>query len=385
MFYRSINRFNSLAYSLPQPIITNSGGEFLVKYSIGTPPVEVMGLLDTGSDLIWLQCEPCISCYYQYSPIFDPFRSDTYKDIPCPSDECREVLGSTTCKSSSCEYGIIYENNGYSKGNIALETISLRTSGSGQVKFSNLLIGCGYENKGPFSPDFSGVIGMGLGSTSLISQIRVSVDDKFSYCLSLTQTSTSKLNFGANAIVSGLGVVTTPLAFGPAPTFYYVTLEGVTIGAKKMEYFITKEKNSTVDDEGNLKGNMIIDSGTALSFIPRKLFDEIQSTLTLILKLNPVRDPLNLGRLCYNTPSSHILQKPNATLYFTLHFAGRADVLLHDPNVFYRMSPTMLCLAFAPTDADTAVLGNIVQNNFLIGFDMNKRTVSFRGVNCNTY
>ncbi|XP_027916007.1 probable aspartic protease At2g35615 [Vigna unguiculata] len=37
-----------------------NGATYYMKYSIGTPPFEVVGYADTGSDLIWTQCQPCI-------------------------------------------------------------------------------------------------------------------------------------------------------------------------------------------------------------------------------------------------------------------------------------------------------------------------------------
>ncbi|CAL0317291.1 unnamed protein product [Lupinus luteus] len=331
MVHRSINRINSIR-DPPQPIITNSGGEYLMKYSIGYPRVEITGLVDTGSDLIWLQCEPCISCYHQTSPIFDSLNSKSYEDIPCPSTQCSQALGQTKCNSSLCEYGIAYTNNGFSKGDLAFEEISLRTSSSSLVRFEQVIIGCGHNNQGPLSPGFSGVIGMGFGYTSLISQISEAIDYKFAYCLTQTQT-TSKLHFGANAIVSGLGVVTTPLAFGESRSFYYLSLEGVTIGSRRVEIIMNKEENSTIDKgnlNGNLKGNIFIDSGTALTFIPR-------------------------------------------------------HVILHESNIFFPMSPRTLCLAFAPTTESAGILGNIAQANFVVGFDRRKRTVSFKRADCTKY
>jgi hypothetical protein len=39
-----------------------------MKYSIGTPPVPILGVADTGSDLIWLQCEPCTTVTTKQTP-----------------------------------------------------------------------------------------------------------------------------------------------------------------------------------------------------------------------------------------------------------------------------------------------------------------------------
>lgn len=44
----------------------------LVALCIGIPPVGNLLILDTGSGLTWIQCQPCKSCYNQSYPVFDP-------------------------------------------------------------------------------------------------------------------------------------------------------------------------------------------------------------------------------------------------------------------------------------------------------------------------
>ena len=64
---RSINRAdhfykNSLT-STPESTVIPDNGEYLMTYSIGSPPFKLYGIVDTGSDIVWLQCEPCEQCY----------------------------------------------------------------------------------------------------------------------------------------------------------------------------------------------------------------------------------------------------------------------------------------------------------------------------------
>src|SRR5438105_1675901 len=53
-------------------------GEFMVPIQLGTPPQEASIIIDTGSDLTWIQSQPCNKCYTQADPIFDPSKSSTY-------------------------------------------------------------------------------------------------------------------------------------------------------------------------------------------------------------------------------------------------------------------------------------------------------------------
>ncbi|CAN1842273.1 Aspartyl protease family protein At5g10770 [Linum perenne] len=46
-------------------------------------------VMDTGSSLTWLQCEPCtVSCHPQVGPVFDPSASKTYRKLLCKTPEC---------------------------------------------------------------------------------------------------------------------------------------------------------------------------------------------------------------------------------------------------------------------------------------------------------
>jgi hypothetical protein len=143
---------NSLSPNeLPRSEIVAIGGEYLLKYSIGTPPVPVLGIADTGSDLIWLQCEPCTDCYDQTDPIFDPAESETYINVSCSASECQSLRG-TSCESSSssssCKYSVSYGDNSYSFGNLAIDTLTLESTASAPVSLSNIVVGCGHDNAG---------------------------------------------------------------------------------------------------------------------------------------------------------------------------------------------------------------------------------------------
>ena len=73
--------------------------QYVVNVGIGTPKREFTLVMDTGSSLLWTQCQPCklqrlSGCYKQQHPIFDPLKSSTYANITCPSSTC--TLANTT-------------------------------------------------------------------------------------------------------------------------------------------------------------------------------------------------------------------------------------------------------------------------------------------------
>ncbi|KAJ4838369.1 hypothetical protein Tsubulata_040742 [Turnera subulata] len=57
--------------------------EYVVRLGIGSPPIYQYMLIDMGTNLSWIQCQPCPKCYHQVSPIYDPKNSSTYQEVYC--------------------------------------------------------------------------------------------------------------------------------------------------------------------------------------------------------------------------------------------------------------------------------------------------------------
>ncbi|MCD7452717.1 hypothetical protein HAX54_017936 [Datura stramonium] len=373
-FHRSFIRSNSFC-SRSAVVVPSNNGEYLMKLSIGTPPVRILGVADTGSDLTWTQCLPCKKCFKQQTHLFNPTKSSTYKPLPCGSQMCHGAF-STSCNRTkrTCGYHITYGDDSYSFGDLATETIRFGSSEKSQVSLKNIVIGCGHNNAGTFSGDKeSGIVGLGGGSVSLISQMGSSIGGKFSYCLTPfyqhnSSVPKSRIHFGANAIVSGNKVVTTPLAKKFPATFYYLTLEGVSVGKKRLDF----RKVSFSYGEGNI----ILDSGTVLTLFLPEIYVKLETMVKEQIKLPTVADPLGALSLCYKSLSIEKIP------IITMHFKG-ADVILGPFNTFVGTSESSVCFAFAATYG-VPIYGNIAQTNFLVGYDLKKKRVSFKAADCST-
>ncbi|KAK9911436.1 hypothetical protein M0R45_035345 [Rubus argutus] len=354
---RSINRVslsrstNLFPSNNPESTIVSDKGEYLMKISIGTPPVEILGVADTASDLIWIQCMPCSSCYKQKAPLFDPKNSNTYKEVSCTSSQCQSASG-TSCSEDICHYKRFYRDRSYSNGIISNETVTFNsTSLDRPVSLPQIIIGCGHNNSGLFNEDGSGMIGLGRGSMSLISQMDSSIDGKFSYCLVPAFSklnSSSKMSFGNNAVVSGAMVVSTPLLSGDLKSFYFLTLEAMSVGRKRLQY------KQYTDAVGYRKGKYHMNKA---------------------IRSKPARDARRYLSLCYKTKSA--IKAPT----ITAHFTG-ADVKLKVLNTFLRVSMDVVCFAFRPITQGNAVFGNMAQANLLIGYDLKQETLSFKPTDC---
>jgi hypothetical protein len=373
---RSINRANhfykDFLTNTPKSTVIPDKGEYLMTYSVGTPPFKVFGIADTGSDIVWLQCEPCKQCYKQTTPMFNPSKSSSYKNIPCSSILCQSVRDTSCNEQNYCQYSITYGDQSHSQGDLSVETLTLESTTGLPISFPKIVVGCGTDNtitslKGASAS--SGIVGLGDGPLSLITQLGSSIDRKFSYCLlPFESNTTSKLNFGDAAVVSGDGVVSTPIVRKDLFSFYILTLEAFSVGNKRVD--IT---GSPMDVEGNI----IIDSGTTLSFLPSDVYAKLKYAMVESVNLKRVDDPNHTFDLCYSVTSNGY----NFPL-ITAHFKG-ADVKLHSIGTFVRIADDIVCLAFSPSDDDDPpIFGNLAQQNLLVGYDLKQKIVSFKPMDC---
>ncbi|CAA2993780.1 aspartic ase CDR1-like [Olea europaea subsp. europaea] len=382
-FHRSYSRkaslnSNSVSTKIIEAPIQSNGGEYLMKISLGTPSFETLAIADTGSDLLWTQCAPCTACYKQIPPLFYPKKSTSYRDLSCKSQLCA-ATGTPSCDSkNNCQYSISYGDNSYSYGDLAADTLSLHSSTGESVSFPKTVFGCGHENGGTFNETGSGIVGLGGGALSIVNQLKKSIGGKFSYCLTQIDKPNvpSKISFGSDAIVSGPNVVSTPLTMQPPDPFYYLNLEGVSVGTTKIVYKTQKSSDFTsdVNASSNDQGNIIIDSGTTLTFLPRKIYDQLESALVKAIKgkrANP-QGPFNL---CYRVAGGNF-DAPT----IVAHFTG-ADVELPPTSTFLEVEEGTVCLTLVPSD-DLAIYGNLSQMNYLVGYDLVNNKVSFKPTDC---
>ncbi|XP_058086449.1 aspartic proteinase CDR1-like [Magnolia sinica] len=366
-YFRSLLKSStSINTTSIQSEVLPNGGEYLMSLSIGTPPVKLLAIADTGSDLIWTQCKPCEQCYHQTTPLFDPSKSSTYRDLSCESNTCAALPQASCSDSRKCEYSYSYGDKSYTNGLLAVETLTFASSSRARssIKIPKISFGCGHNNDGTFNSHGAGLVGLGGGQLSLISQLGSSINGKFSYCLVPLQktTSSSQMIFGDSATVSISGVVSTPLIPKEPDTFYYLNLEAISIGTKKVEF-------PSVDE-----GNIIIDSGTTLTYLETSIFNKLESALKGVITLPPAEDPTRTLDVCYQLGSDAEL--PNMKFSFT-----GADLVLPPLNTFIQVSDDVVCLAIVASDS-FSIFGNIAQQNIEVGYDLVGKTVSFAKTDC---
>ncbi|KAJ0959825.1 hypothetical protein J5N97_000466 [Dioscorea zingiberensis] len=125
---------------------------------------------------------------------------------------------------------------------------------------------------------------------------------------------------------------------------------------------------------------VVVDEMLDMGFIPDlATYNRFKSAIREALKdrfLEVKQDPTGSG-LCFLTKYD-ILPGPNVIL----HFNG-ADVKLKSTNTFIRMDDETVCLAFSPSSG-VGIYGNWAQINYLVGYDLDNKTVSFQPTDCTT-
>ncbi|KAL6139085.1 hypothetical protein ACLB2K_064362 [Fragaria x ananassa] len=153
------NSLTSLAYNRTRPGppssrfsssivsgLSQGNDEYFTGIGVGSPPKYLYMVLDTGSDVVWLQCAPCKRCYSQTDPVFDPRKSSSFSSLPCSSPLCRH-LDSPGCssKSKTCLYQVSYGDGSFTFDDFSTETLTFRRS-----KIPKVALGCGHDNEGLF-------------------------------------------------------------------------------------------------------------------------------------------------------------------------------------------------------------------------------------------
>ncbi|KAK6152977.1 hypothetical protein DH2020_012616 [Rehmannia glutinosa] len=374
---KRMHRLYAMALAKSDPSIESpihaGNGEFLMELAIGTPPSSYSAILDTGSDLIWTQCKPCKQCFNQKTPIFDPKKSSSFSKLPCASDLCT-ALPLSSCSVGNCEYLYTYGDYSSTQGIMATETFTF-----GDVSVPKVGFGCGLDNEGGGFNQGGGLVGLGRGPLSLVSQLD---EPKFSYCLtSIDSTKSSTLSFGSLVNVTSANddddsnsiIKTTPLIKSPSsPSFYYLNLEGITVGDTVLPI-----NKSTFALKGDGTGGMIIDSGTTITYIEESAFDIVKKEFINQVKL-PVDESNDTGLdLCFTLPSdARNIEVPK----MIFHFDG-ADLDLPGENYIIADQSGVACLAMGGSNG-MSIFGNIQQQNILVVHDLVQETISFVPTKC---
>ena len=59
-------------------LVVEQQGSYLMKLSLGMPPVSFSAIFYIGSDLVWTQCKPC---FEQPTSVYDPAQLSSFANV----------------------------------------------------------------------------------------------------------------------------------------------------------------------------------------------------------------------------------------------------------------------------------------------------------------
>ncbi|XP_066374928.1 aspartyl protease family protein At5g10770-like [Miscanthus floridulus] len=303
--------------------------EYVATIGIGTPERDLTVVLDTGSDLTWVQCQPCSSCYSQNEPMFQPRESITYEEIECADQECFMMsVGTTTCVGTSCIYSVDYGDDSFTSGYLARESITLSPNSTSSDTLTGVLFGCGALWNGGFGASrVAGILGLGQGASSV--------------------------NLTAN------------------PSFYSVELTGIAVAGRSLPIA------PSAFDAGT-----IVDSGTVVTRLPPDAYAALRAEFRRqMCGRYPVAPPI--GRVldtCYDVTGHDEVVVPSVALLF----GGGARLDVDASGILLVADVSQACLAFAPNadPGSLSTIGNMQQRAHTMVFDVDGGRVDFGANGC---
>ncbi|KAL2614245.1 hypothetical protein R1flu_025937 [Riccia fluitans] len=367
-------------------------GEYFMDFYVGTPARLFSVIVDTGSDLTWVQCDPCKLCYPQEGDYFNPNASSSYYGLRCNSTSCRSAggfgedsHGDGGCNPQmpgDCKYFYNYGDLSNTTGDYALETVTFNVSGGAPLQIEQILFGCGHSNIGLFQGS-GGLLGLGQGAISFVSQIGNLFGNKFSYCLVPRDHPLgvkSPLVFGEDSAYASLEnkMQWTPILKNtPVDTFYYINITGVSVAGETLPI---SEDVWIIDSQGY--GGSIIDSGTTLTYFKPEAYDLISKRIQELISY-PIVSSIPVLDICYNV--SDVMNPDFPSLSIT--FQDNAIMELPFKNYFIRADPEdeVYCLALLPGGPKNMnIIGNFQQQNFHVVYDRGNARVGFAHVDCSS-
>lgn len=349
---------------------------FTVEIGIGTPPVKKTLIFDTGNGLTWTQCKPCLKCFKQDEPLFDPKNSSSYKRMP----KKHPFAKSFTCPlfGRSCSYQIRYFGDRvFSAGVAAMETFTFQSNIAGSTtRVLNLVFGCGTKSFGNFpNTKVSGLLGFNREPYSFARQLGSSINGRFSYCLPYGPGArASYVRFGDEAAVRGRNAQKTPfLNTNHSRILYGLNLLDLSINGQKLGLGQRAFPQGCFIDSGASVGRLNVRAFSAVVGFLDRYFSQFRG----IGRYEGHLAPNTLH--CYTRPQG-FMKYPS----MTFHLQG-ADYYVSQQNLFFFLEgggERAFCLSMMESKDTTMYLGAHQQMNVRIVYDLKEGMLSFAPEDC---
>ncbi|KAF3447232.1 hypothetical protein FNV43_RR12412 [Rhamnella rubrinervis] len=343
---------------------------YVVRVKLGSPGQLMFMVLDTSNDVAWVPCSGCTGCS---STTFSPVTSTTFGSLGCSMTQCTQVRG-LSCPTTGPAYSACLFNQSYGGDSSFSATLVQDSLWLATDIISNYTFGCINSISGGSVPP-QGLLGLGRGSMSLLSQSGSLYSGVFSYCL----PSFKSFYFSGSLKLGPAGqprsIRTTPLLRNPhRPSLYYVNLAGISVGRVRVPI-----EQELLAFDPNTGAGTIIDSGTVITRFIGPIYSAIRDEFR-----KQVKGPFStLGAFdtCFAIGNEQLAPS------ITLHFTGLDLRLPMENSLIHSSSGSLACLAMAssPSNVNSVlnVIANLQQQNLRIVFDVANSRLGIARELCN--
>ncbi|XP_073125904.1 aspartyl protease AED3 [Henckelia pumila] len=310
---------------------------YIVRAKMGTPAQTLLMALDTSNDAALVPCAGCVGC--SSSSTFDPSLSSSFKPLACGAPQCSQVPN-PSCGGTTCGYSTTYGNSVVS-ATLAQDNITLATDSVLAYTFS-----CIRNSTGTSLPA-QGLLGLGRGPLSLVTQSSSLYQSVFSYCLPSYKSSnfTGSLRLGPNS--QPIRIKTSPLLRNPRrSSLYYVNLTAIRVARTVVNIPPSAFAFNTTTGAGT-----VFDSGTVFTSLVKPAYTAVRDEFRRKMG-NATISTLGGFDTCYNVP----VTVPTITFMFS-----GMNVTLPQDNFLIRSSTgTTSCLAMAAAPDNVNSVLNVI-------------------------
>ncbi|KAF5750454.1 aspartic proteinase-like protein 2-like [Tripterygium wilfordii] len=361
-------------------------GLYFTKVKLGSPPREFNVQIDTGSDVLWVNCNSCSDCPQSSAlgiqlNFFDAASSSTAGLVACSDPICTSAVQTTATECSSqnnqCGYAFKYGDGSGTSGFYISDTFRFDAIlGDSLISNASALIvfGCSTYQSGDLTKTdkaVDGIFGFGQGDLSVISQLssRGITPRVFSHCLK------GEGNGGGILVLGEIlepGLVYSPLV--PSQPHYNLNLQSIAVNGQLLP--IDPAVFATENNRGT-----IVDSGTTLAYLVEEAYDPFVSAVTSTVS-QLATPTISNGDHCYLVPTSISDIFPPVIL----NFAGGASMVLKpEEYLTHRGSydgAAMWCMGFEKSQGGITILGDLVLKDKIIVYDLARQRVGWASYDC---
>ncbi|GFP93425.1 protein aspartic protease in guard cell 1 [Phtheirospermum japonicum] len=297
---------------------------YIVRAKIGTPAQTLLVAVDTSNDAAWFPCAGCDGCS---SATFNSNKSSTYKPLTCGAPQCSQVPN-PSCGVSTCGFNRTYGSSTVA-ADLAQDNITLATDSIPKYTF-----GCVRQTTGNSFPA-QGLLGLGRGPLSLLSQSGSLYQSTFSYCLPSYKSTNfaGSLRLGPNS--QPKNIKTTELLKNPRrSSLYYVNLVAIRVGRR-----VVNIPPSAFAFDPNTGAGTVFDSGTVFTSLVKPAYVAVRDELRRRMG-NATVSTLGGFDTCYSNVPINV---PTITFMFS----GMNVTLPQDNFIIRSTAGNTACLAMA--------------------------------------